>query len=277
MSLLIRPMSDLHLEFGPIDIPHHDTDAQTILVLAGDIGIVHRPSSWNDVYLPFLRDMQSRYRYVILVVGNHEHYGGSFRRTHDKMREWIREAGLTRVVLLEKETFVVDDVAFIGATLWTDCDKFNPVSSFYWNSMADSRAIRTGPNTTLPYERKFKAEDTWTDWREAKRFILNEISRQKDEDRKVVVVTHHAPSPLSIHEQYRTGSNSILNMFFCSDMTVDVMDRDPDLWIHGHVHNAFDYLLDSTEQICSTRIVCNPRGYLNHEPSEFNPNLLIDI
>lgn len=279
--MLIRPMSDLHLEFGGIEIPRHDTDEQTILVLAGDIGIVHRPSSWNDEYVPFLRDMQSRYRYVILVVGNHEHYGGSFRRTHDKMREWIREAGLTRVVLLEKETFVVDDVAFIGATLWTDCNKFNPVSSFYWNSMADSRAIRTGPNTTLPYERKFKAEDTWTDWREAKRFILNEISRQKDEDRKVVVVTHHAPSPLSIHEQYRTGSNSLLNMFFCSDMTVDVMDRDPDLWIHGHVHNAFDYLLDSTEQICSTRVVCNPRGYHGQEIDPalrgFDVNKLIDL
>ena len=181
----------------------------------------------------------------------------------------------------EMEMFVVDDVAFIGATLWTDCDKFNPVSSFYWNSMADSRAIRTGPNTTLPDERKFKAEDTWTDWREAKRFILNEISRQKDEDRKVVVVTHHAPSPLSIHEQYRTGSNSILNMFFCSDMTVDVMDRDPDLWIHGHVHNAFDYLLDSTEQICSTRVVCNPRGYHSQEIDPvlrvFDVNKLIDL
>ena len=29
------------------------------------------------------------------------------------------------------------------------------------------------------------------------------------------------------------------------------------LWIHGHTHTAFDYTVDGT------RVVCNPRGYLD--------------
>lgn len=197
-----------------------------------------------------------------MVVGNHEHYGGSFRRTHEKLREMIKDANLDRVILLEKETVVVDDVAFIGATLWTSCDKFSPYASFYWNGMTDYKVIRTGPNKTLPYDRKFRAEDTWDDWRAAKQYILTAIAEQKAAGNKVVVVTHHAPSPRSIHPMYH---GDVMNMFYYSDMTLDIMDHDPDLWIHGHVHNAFDYFVDSTLQICKTRVICNPRGYVGEE------------
>lgn len=279
--MLIRPLSDLHLEFGGITIPHHDTDEQTVLVLAGDIGIVHKPGIWHGSYVPFLRDMMSRYRYVVLVLGNHEHYGGSFRRTHQKMREWLKEEGLDDVILLEKESFVVDNVAFVGATMWTNCDKFSPYASWYWQSMSDHKTIRTGPNTTLPYERRMKAEDTWVDWSEANRFLFKEIDFHKNLGRKVVVVTHHGPTPMSIHPQYRTGPHATLNMFYCSDMTLDIMDHDPDLWIHGHVHNAFDYLVDSTEQICKTRVICNPRGYVGEESDPitrgFDVNKLVEV
>jgi len=80
-----------------------------------------------------------------------------------------------------------------------------------------------------------------------------------------VVVTHHCPTPKSTHESFRTGPSSELNAFFASDMTLDIMDWDPDLWIHGHTHYAFDYPVDDTGQICKTRVVCNPRGYVGYE------------
>jgi hypothetical protein len=32
------------------------------------------------------------------------------------------------------------------------------------------------------------------------------------------------------------------------------------LWTHGHMHDPFDYMIGST------RVVCNPRGYLGHDP-----------
>jgi hypothetical protein len=31
------------------------------------------------------------------------------------------------------------------------------------------------------------------------------------------------------------------------------------LWVHGHMHDEFDYV------VSETRIVCNPRGYIGHE------------
>ena len=44
------------------------------------------------------------------------------------------------------------------------------------------------------------------------------------------------------------------------------------LWIHGHVHNNFDYMIGDT------RVICNPRGYeMYQENFEFKPDLEVDI
>ena len=40
------------------------------------------------------------------------------------------------------------------------------------------------------------------------------------------------------------------------------------LWIHGHMHDSFDY------EINGTRVVCNPRGYT---PFELNPDFRADF
>jgi hypothetical protein len=57
------------------------------------------------------------------------------------------------------------------------------------------------------------------------------------------------------------------------------------LWIHGHTHSSFDYV------VAGTRVVCNPRGYarglgsdpeqasptLSFENPEFQPALVVEI
>ncbi len=40
----------------------------------------------------------------------------------------------------------------------------------------------------------------------------------------------------------------------------EIIERyDIDLWIHGHIHAHSDY------KINKTRVVCNPRGYCEHQ------------
>ena len=47
------------------------------------------------------------------------------------------------------------------------------------------------------------------------------------------------------------------------------------LWIHGHTHSSSDYLHHRT------RVVANPRGYVNwkgdNENAEFKPDLVIKL
>ena len=65
-----------------------------------------------------------------------------------------------------------------------------------------------------------------------------------------MVITHHAPHPLSIHPRYVRNP---LNAGFVSDLTP--LLQGADLWLHGHVHDSFDY------QVGRCRIVANPAGY----------------
>ena len=44
------------------------------------------------------------------------------------------------------------------------------------------------------------------------------------------------------------------------------------LWVHGHMHDPFDY------EIYGTRVVCNPRGYApNALTPDFRPDWVIVI
>ena len=77
-----------------------------------------------------------------------------------------------------------------------------------------------------------------------------------------VVVTHTAPSSRSIATRYE---GSALNGSFVNNL--DYMfegDWAPTLWIHGHVHQAFDY------RVNRTRVVCNPFGYASREDERDN-------
>lgn len=264
----IRPISDIHLEFAYMNLFPLDEDKDTILVLAGDIGLVHKPSILNEYYLPFLQDCSARFRAIVLVMGNHEHYGGSFVRTVPKMREHIKEAGLTNVHLLEQETIVFDDVAFIGATLWTDCGKHAPMAPYLWHQMNDSRVVRNGP-PSHPYERKFMCQDTWVEFRYSKKYIFEQVAAHTALGHKTVVVTHHGPTEQSISPMF-VGDQ--LNIFYASDMSPEILNCPPTLMIHGHIHHYRDYMVDTT------RVICNPRGYVGHDGDhDFNPKLVVDV
>lgn len=272
-TLKIRPMSDVHLEFNDFVVRPLPDDKETVLVLAGDIGIVHKALQLEGLYGPFLERCSKQFKHVVLVMGNHEHYHGSFIRTREKLQGEINRRELDNVYLLDKHMVLIDAIAFIGATLWTDCDSGSPHATYMWNSMSDAKLIRTG-HSDNPYMRKFLATDTVMDHIKAKQYIAGAVEWAKKEEFKTVVVVHHGVTNQSIPETFRGDA---LNMFFVSEMTLDLMDMNPDLIIHGHIHETLDYMLDSTGQICQTRVVCNPRGYVGHENTGFNDSLIIEV
>jgi hypothetical protein len=78
-----------------------------------------------------------------------------------------------------------------------------------------------------------------------------------------VVVTHHAPTTLSIAEWFK--HDTLMNGAFASDLTDFILDRPQiKLWTHGHMHNVSDYMIGDT------RVVCNPRGYVGYEEGPKN-------
>lgn len=236
----LRIMSDLHLEshrnYRPSVQPN---ESDTILILAGDICEIRL----NDTISQFLSDMAVRFKRVIYVPGNHEYYNGHITKSKDDLAYII--SNIDNVILLVDNSVVIEGVKFIGSTLWTDVNKGNPIDQFaIMNGLNDYRKIR------IHSYRRLQPHDTIALHGNSKNFIESELSNSKE--RKNVVITHHAPSKLSINERF---NGSPLNSAYYSDLQDIIFDKSPDIWIHGHTHDSFDY------ELGKTRILCNPRGY----------------
>ena len=238
----INYISDLHLEFGPLEI---EPEAGDILILAGDVCIKCR--------VDWINDIAGRYNHVIYVLGNHEFYRGAIDNIYKKTRERL----VDNVHLLENESIVIDDDTFHGATLWSDFLNGNPMSYLRCDqAINDYRLIRAGDG-----KHRFKPQIAHSLHNISKVFLQENV---KEGD---IVVTHMAPSLLSIHEKYKNDMN--INGSYASDLSELILDTKPELWFHGHVHTSFDYTIGNT------RILCNPRGYVGEElNSEFEPNAL---
>jgi predicted phosphodiesterase len=268
--------SDVHLEFG--DLLLKNTDNADVLILAGDIMIAedlhdHPETSYAmyssvDLsslgrrqlaavrYRDFLKRASFQFPHVIYVAGNHEFYNGRWSASLQHLRDEC--AKFPNIYFLERDTKVIDDVVFVGATLWTDCNGGDPLTLHSLSDMMnDYRSIRND-------ERGFtKLRPAHTMHRHQQSLAYFKTIVEQNRDQRVVVVGHHAPTPLSIHEHYK--NDYLMNGAFSSDLSEFILDH-PEivLWCHGHTHYPFDYMMGST------RVVCNPRGYVGYEASADN-------
>lgn len=276
--MAIRLVSDLHMEFADFELPPLETDKDDVLILAGDIGLVASPSTFNRVK-EWVE--ANRFKDVLHLCGNHEYYGSSLIRARDKLKTEIFVNTPTAHVGVDNETIRVGDISFICATLWTDYNGGNPViMQIVRNALNDYQYIRTG-DAVQPYLRRINPNDLHHAHCVSKNFIFESITREKEAGQKVVVVTHHGPSRKSIHRQY---NGDPVNWGYVSDLELMIIDAQPDLWMHGHTHHSFDYMIEKT------RVVTNPRGYARrispgygegpvfvNENREFNPSLRLEV
>ena len=277
----IKLVSDLHLEFSDINITNDD--GCDVLILGGDIMVAqemhdhpaHAISALTEKtlgprqlkvkrYRDFLSRCSINFPHVIFIAGNHEYYHGKFPDAIDYLREECNV--YPNVYFLEMDSKEIDDVTFIGCTLWTDMNKGDPVTLYSVSDMMnDFRIIR---NSQREYSR-LRPQDTIELHRNHVAYIKHVV--ENDPSKKYVVAGHHSPSKLSTHEKYR--GERIMNGAYSSDLSEFILDHPQiKLWTHGHTHYPFDYMLGET------RIVCNPRGYEGYEdPSEWNPNIVLEI
>jgi len=277
VKLLI--LSDLHLEFGTFLVPKVDYD---VVILAGDIFVpgskamrwARRADNFGDS-VP-----------IIFVPGNHEFYSGVLQTTQ---KEMALTAAACKVHLLAPGEAVIDGVRFLGCTLWTDFElpiqakagpvvdteramkvaklQLNDYSSIRWaetpvpaeQSMAHAK----------PRKRRLTPEDTQALHQRDRAWLAQKLAEPFDGP--TVVVTHHAPHRGSLASHYQANW---LSGAFVSELPGSFFEV-PSLWVHGHIHESFCY------DVGNCRVVCNPRGYLQHgrglENTQFNPGLVVDL
>lgn len=240
--MLIKLASDLHLEFQSSSFGKRSL--ADVLILAGDISNLMQANKNFQFYF-------YQYETVIYVMGNHEYYGKDLTA----IEQFRRQLGDLNVIILDNEFIDIGDTRIIGSTMWTDCDKGNPITmEIIRNEINDFRLIKG-----------FTVQESADLHKKAVAFI-DEASKDHE---KVIVVTHHAPSHKSVHPRFY---GEPVNHAYYSDLDEFIMDRPQiKLWCHGHMHNSSDYLIGDT------RVVCNPHGYGIENRNGFNKDLIIEV
>jgi Icc-related predicted phosphoesterase len=250
-------LSDLHVDVNrryPLALPDPRPDHDAV-VIAGDICHGLDEAIW------FIANEKLNDKPVVLVAGNHEFYGFDL---HAELASGRSEAAkFPNVHLLERDTVEIAGIAVFGCTLWTDYR--------YAGAREQARAMHLAAHRLNDHRMICNGRNVWTpqdalEEHEASRaWLSTELGKAGPVPK--VVVTHHAPSPRSVHERYRSD---LLTAAFASDLSA--LFGHATLWVHGHMHSPADFVQGGC------RVVANPRGYVGiKEDRAFDPGLVVEV
>jgi len=275
--------SDLHLEFGPIVL--ENTENADVLILSGDICVATKFGPDADA---LFQGASKAFPYVLYVMGNHEHYNGDYATSKSRLKAVLER--YPNIYLLDKEAIIINGVTFYGGTLWTDFNigkgpgdetAMRMIGGLMndYRKVANSNEVvyynvpiyKTDENDHYVIDEKgqmilirnekhtraatFSPKDAYTDHQQ---FISGLQDTLKATDNDIVVIGHHAPSKQSSHPRYK--EETVMNAAYSSDLTALMLDNPRiKVWTHGHTHDPYDYMVGTT------RVVCNPRGYIGYE------------
>lgn len=257
-------ISDLHIEHEAFRPEPPEAD---VAVLAGDIS---RPLSFTVAWAA----AEIAYRMpVVLVPGNQEFYADSILVGLARGRA---EAAQHRGIhLLSDNAVVIAGVRFVGGTLWTDYELGASPQPGPARDRDVAYAMKAARETSADNvkihlrdaerERMWSPEDARAAHRRTRAYLESELAAAHAGP--TVVVTHHAPAPGSVHPRF---ARSPVTPAYASDLSELILEGSPELWIHGHVHDSFDY------RVGATRVVCNPRGFHGENP-DFDPALVVEV
>ena len=107
--------SDIHLEFGDLFLKNEEN--AEILILSGDIctaKVFKKGGDQRKRVIDFFNRVSFQFPQVIYVMGNHEHYDFDIAKTYKTLKDQLTV--WPNIHLLEKESYELDGINFVGAT-----------------------------------------------------------------------------------------------------------------------------------------------------------------
>lgn len=245
-------VSDVHLEFGTY-IPSNPNKSD-VLIMAGDIIPIYLLAN-NKKYIKYFEQCGKLYKHIIYIFGNHEYYNGDIRLEFDNAQKWLGHIDNLRIV--NNKVVKIDDVSFMCGTMWTDCNKEDPLTMLQLiQGMNDFRVIKDSSKASMYGGIDYLTpEDTVIEHKLFKKFLISALNNNHE---KCIVVTHHSPSLRSIPEEYRRDYH--MNGGYTTNLDEFIMNR-PYIkaWIYGHTHSPNEFMVGET------MLINNARGYVKYE------------
>jgi len=256
----IQIYSDLHCEFGYKTAP--EDCLADIVICAGDF-------SNKLEHIKLLRSWHKDSS-IVYIAGNHEFYGTE--NMYDRYLKIQKECIDNDIYFLQNCYVIVKDCLIIGATLWTNFDLYN-------NAEKDKHSFRRlNDGRYIKYfnDKYMNSDHCLAEFNTSIKYIEDTIKVFSKDNLKPIIVTHHGVSNKSVHSKYKIGNSvASLNGCFSSNLDNFILKHQPNLWVHGHTHDSFDYFIGNT------RVVVNPKGYEDYfgniENKSFNKQLVVKI
>ena len=226
----IQILSDIHLNKAKYELNFENliTPKAPILILVGDVCNV------GVIYYDFFKFVCERFKIVIYVLGNHEYYYSNLN--YKDIVKVFKNLGYPNLYVLEKNYINIGDYVIAGCTLFS-----NPLTWHYIkiNSLNNQAIFQKEFNHSVEFIK----------------FIINYC---KQNNKKLIMVTHYAPSYLCLD---RIDNRSCM---YTSSLDHLINKENMEVWIYGHTH------LNKEFELNGTYLVSNQRGYNFEEFENFS-------
>jgi Icc-related predicted phosphoesterase len=243
-------LSDTHFEWDKKLLDYNNVISKktddNVVILAGDIA--------GGRYIHEFVEHLTNLGYIVLYIpGNHEYYGFSISEMDKRLADYFDTKN--NAYFMNNRSMVIDDVRFIGSTLWAAADtiNINPITGDFQRATDVDYFVRSAIKRISDFRQiiDFSIDSMVDLFWENLTFLQNELN--KPFHGKTVVFTHHAPSPECVHASYKNQING--NHAYYSNLDSFIKKNFIDFWLHGHMHHSNDFYIDNTH------ILSNPRGY----------------
>lgn len=249
----LQILSDLHLEVERPDEPLYAYDfpaSAPNLALLGDIGWTR-----DDRLFDWLRAQLARFETVFFVCGNHEPYGvdATVKDSMDRLQSF-QQSSSGKLIVLDRTRFDVSPtLTILGCTLWSALDP-DCLDILSW-SLTDFKRIHgfdaASYNTLHQTDLAWLCESV-------------EAIRRDEPHRRVVVLTHHAPTIEGTGDPKHIGGPT--NSAFATELTeLPCWGSPVHMWAFGHTHWCCDF------ERKGVRVYANQRGY-GTGATDFDPS-----
>jgi len=243
-------MSDLHIEMeNCVPSPlKYITPSADILILAGDIGRISKLYQLKK----FLKELCSYFKIVLYVMGNHEYYmvDGYPEKNMETLFTELLEAKkeMPNLYILDRDSVIIENVCIVGCTLWSKPDVIVP-----------KFIVKVKEMTTEKYRSLFDQD---------LEYIEHMIEYCKKHSLKLLVVTHHSPTPIVAKNKERTKYKSLYSTPLDRLLHSDKVHT----WVYGHLHKNYDFFTDG-----GTRLLSNQKGKEYDNVQDYRKNKIFEV
>lgn len=232
--LKFQLISDVHLDTNklPINVSDFITPKSDYLIIAGDLCRTTDLQRYKCILESFCRE----FKYVFLVLGNHEFYSKYVNYERIKIELNSIQNSIQNLYILDDQSIdLPGNIRIYGTTLWSHI-KYDSKIRLPINSIEGEAGTPTWINR-MYFNSLYKLE--------------NKIKQTQKDKKRLIVVSHYPPT------KKNTVTNAHLktenNDYYVNNLDYLLSKDKVYLWLYGHTHVNSNFLTEGDTKVASNQ------------------------